>query len=244
MMPGPTSARTALTSRGEQTIARAPASTARAESRSTASCTLPVTPVWASWSSLREVSTVTAAIFVPGAFSAAARMTSAPPLACTVSRSGCSRATVRAAAATVAGMSYSFRSRKTRTPLAPLIEATTFGPYRRYNSSPIFTVLTCGVTRPAQRAAVSRSGASSATATGAGLLKATPSIVPGRSGVICSAWHPSRPGRGVPDHAPAAGAAPARRPRHLVNAHTAHIAVPVQNGRCWPWPHHGGAIGS
>src|SRR5580704_15531534 len=103
-------------------------------------------------------------------------MTSGPAEACTVTMSGRSRATARAAPATVAGMSCSLRSRKTRTPLAPLIEATTPGPYRRYSSSPIFTVLTCGVTRPAQRAAVSRSGASSATAIGAGWLNSPPRV--------------------------------------------------------------------
>ena len=142
----------------------------------------------------------------------AARMTSAPPLACTVRTSGCSRATVRAAPATVAGMSCSLRSRKIRTPLAPLMVATTSGPYRRYSSRPIFTVLTCGVTRPAQRAAVSRSGASSATATGAGLLKATPSTCALRDGlrdVPVRAGHgrPRRPPvtRNVPVTAPARG---------------------------------------
>ena len=115
---------------------------------------------------------MTAATIVPGAASTAARMTSAPPAACTVSTSGRSRATARAAPATVAGMSCSFRSRNTDTRLAPRTVATTSGPYRRYSSSPTLTVLTCGVTSAAHRAAVSRSGASSATATGAGLLTA------------------------------------------------------------------------
>ena len=110
---------------------------------------------------------MTATTRVPAAASAAARMAAAPAAACTVSSAGRSRATALAAAATVAGMSCSFRSRKICTPLAPRTDATTSGPYRRYSSSPIFRVLTCGVTRPAQRAAVSRSGASSATAIGA-----------------------------------------------------------------------------
>src|SRR5262249_21786655 len=87
---------------------------------------------------------------------------------------GMQPATARAAPATVAGMSCSFRSRKILTPLAPRIDATIPGPYRRYNSSPTLTVLTWGVTSPAQRAAVSKSGASSATAIGAGWVKAPP----------------------------------------------------------------------
>src|SRR6202042_1129322 len=91
-------------------------------------------------------------IAVSGAACTAALMTSGPAEACTVTMSGRSRATARAAPATVAGMSCSFRS------------------------SPIFTVLTCGVTRPAQRAAVSRSGASSATAMGAGWLNSPPRV--------------------------------------------------------------------
>ena len=109
-----------------------------------------------------------------GAASTAQRITSGPPTACTVSTSGCSRATARAAPVTVAGMSCSLRSRKILTPLAPRIEATIPGPYRRYSSRPTLTVLTCGVTSPAQRAAVSRFGASSATAIGAGWVKAPP----------------------------------------------------------------------
>ena len=71
---------------------------------------------------------MTAATIVPGAASTAARMTSAPPAACTVSTSGRSRATARAAPATVAGMSCSFRSRNTDTRLAPRTVATTSGP--------------------------------------------------------------------------------------------------------------------
>ena len=78
-----------------------------------------------------EVTTVTAMILAPGAASAAARTIAEPPAACTVSRSGRSLATARAAPATVAGMSCSFRSRKTLTPLAPRTEATASGPYRR-----------------------------------------------------------------------------------------------------------------
>src|SRR5450755_4047280 len=140
-------------------------------------------------------------------------MTSGPAEACTVTMSGRSRATARAAPATVAGMSCSFRSRKTRTPLAPLIEATTPGPYRRYSSSPIFTVLTCGVTRPAQRAAVSRSGASSATAIGAGWLNSPPRVrvMPGRQ-VACSKNGPGQP--------------PERRATRLVREPD-HVAEPL-----------------
>ena len=74
------------------------------------------------------MSTVTPAITVSGAACTAALMTSGPAEACTVTMSGRSRATARAAPATVAGMSCSFRSRKIRTPLAPRIEATTPGP--------------------------------------------------------------------------------------------------------------------
>ena len=84
----------------------------------------------ARWAALvtPHVSTVTAATNVLGAASTAARMTSAPPAACTVSTSGRSRATARAAPATVAGMSCSFRSRNTDTRLAPRTVATTSGP--------------------------------------------------------------------------------------------------------------------
>ena len=75
-----------------------------------------------------EVSTVTAAILVSGAASAAARTMSAPPLACTVRIEGRRPATLRAAPATVAGMSCSFRSRKTPTRLAPRTALITSGP--------------------------------------------------------------------------------------------------------------------
>src|SRR5579862_546927 len=172
--PWPTSDRTAATSRGEQTSPCAPASTESTASRRTASETGPSRPMRPRSSSLREVSTVTAATSVPGAASTAARITSGPPAACTVSTSGRSLATARAAPLTVAGMSWSLRSRNTATRLAPRTVATTCGPYRRYSSSPTLTVLTYGVTMAAHRAAVSRSGASRATATGAGLLTATP----------------------------------------------------------------------
>src|SRR5262249_14490265 len=117
------------------------------------------------------------AIIVDGAASTAACTTSGPPAACTVSTSGCSRATARAAPATVAGMSCSFRARETLTPLAPPVDATIPGPDRQDSSRPTLTVLTCGVTSPAHRAAVSRLGASRATAIGAGWLNDPP---PGR----------------------------------------------------------------
>src|SRR5262249_21557576 len=159
---------------GEQTGPRAPAPTASTASRRTASGSGPVIPIRSRSAGLSEVSRVTAAIIVDGAASAAARITSGPPAACTVSTSGCSRATARAAPATVAGISCSFRSRKILTPLAPRIDATMPGPYRRYSSSPTLTVLTCGVTSPAHRAAVSRSGASRATAIGAGSVNDPP----------------------------------------------------------------------
>src|SRR5215468_655209 len=171
---GPTSARTAATSLGEQTSPRAPADTASTASRRTASGSGPVIPIRSRSAGLSEVSRVTAAIIVDGAASTAAWITSGPPAACTVSTSGCSRATARAAPATVAGMSCSFRSRKTLTPLAPRIDATIPGPYRRYSSRPTLTVLTCGVTSPAHRAAVSRLGASRATAIGAGWVNVPP----------------------------------------------------------------------
>src|SRR5579875_950033 len=165
---GPTSDRRLATSHGEQTRPAAPASTASTPRRRTASLAVPSIPSPARSASPREVRTVTPMILVPGAASAAARTMAGPPAACTVSMSGRSRVTARAAPATVAGMSCSLRSRNTWTLLAPRIEATESGPYRRYSPSPIFTVLTCGVTRCAQRAAVSMSGASRATAIGAG----------------------------------------------------------------------------
>src|SRR2546421_4330554 len=173
-MSGPTSARTAATSCGEHTSPRAPASTASTASLRTASDIGPSMPIRSRVAWLSEVSTVTAAMVVTGAPSTAARITSGPPAACTVRSSGRSRATARAAPVTVAGMSCSFRSRKILTPLAPRMEATTSGPYLRYSSSPTLTVLTCGVTSAAHRAAVSRSGASSATAIGAGWVKVPP----------------------------------------------------------------------
>src|SRR5215475_9289634 len=161
-------------SSGVHTSPRAPASTPSTASRRTASDIGPSIPIRSRSAPLSEVSTVTAATLQAAAPSTAARTTSGPPAACTVSRSGRSRATARAALATVAGMSCSFRSRKILTPLAPRMEATTSGPYLRYSSSPTLTVLTCGVTSPAQRAAVSRSGASRATAIGAGWVNVPP----------------------------------------------------------------------
>ena len=77
---------------------------------------------------MSDVSTVTAAIFVSGAASTAARIIAGPPEACTVRIAGRSRATARVAPATVFGMSCSFRSRKTCTPLAPRTESITSGP--------------------------------------------------------------------------------------------------------------------
>ena len=71
---------------------------------------------------------MTATILASGAAWTAARTAPIPPTACTVSRSGRSRATDRAAPATVAGMSLSFRSRNTLTLLAPRIDATASGP--------------------------------------------------------------------------------------------------------------------
>src|SRR5262252_5695727 len=174
VISGPTSARTAATSCGEHTSPRAPDSTPSRASRRTASDIDPSMPIRSRLSWLSEVSTVTAATVVYGAPSTAARTTSGPPAACTVSSSGRSLETARAAPVTVAGMSCSFRSRKILTPLAPRMEATISGPYLRYSSSPTLTVLTCGVTSPAHRAAVSRSGASSATAIGAGWVNVPP----------------------------------------------------------------------
>ena len=71
---------------------------------------------------------MTPATIVPGADSTAALIMSVPPAACTVMISGRSRDTARAAPATVFGMSCSFRSRNTSTPLAPRTVATTSGP--------------------------------------------------------------------------------------------------------------------
>ncbi len=128
VMSGPTSARTRATSWGEQTRARAPAPTASTASRRTASRAGPSSPTCSRSFSSIEVSTVTAAISVSGAASTAARTMSAPPPACTVRMAGLSPATLRAAPATVAGMSWSLRSRKTPTPPAPRTALTTSGP--------------------------------------------------------------------------------------------------------------------
>src|SRR5262249_22837778 len=174
---GPTSARTEATSVGEHTSPRAPADTASTASRRTASGSGPMIPIRSRSAGLSEVSRVTAAIIVDGAASAAAWITSGPPAACTVSTSGCSRATARAAPATVAGKSGSLRSGETLTPLAPRVDATDSRPYRRDNPQPTLHRRAGGVDRPAHRAAVSRSGASRATAIGAGWLNDPP---PGR----------------------------------------------------------------
>ena len=55
---------------------------------------------------------MTATILVSGAASTAARTAAMPPTACTVSRSGRSLATARAAPATVAGMSLQLQVEK------------------------------------------------------------------------------------------------------------------------------------
>src|SRR5260370_37348901 len=76
-------------------------------------------------------------------------------------------------------------------------------------------VLTCGVTSAAHRAAVSRSGASSATATGAGLLTATPSTLRSHRVRYCLpvlAARPPGPARGRLGHGPRGPARDRRRP--------------------------------
>ena len=114
VMSGPTSARTAATSCGEQTSPRAPAATASTAIRRTTSLTEPgdaesrrgrCRPSRSAGSPPRRS--------VCGRRLHGRRIMSAPPAACTVRISGRSRDTARAAPATVAGMSCSLRSRKT-----------------------------------------------------------------------------------------------------------------------------------
>ena len=176
----PTSARTAATSWGLQTSALAPALTASTARRRTASAGGPSSPTAARSSEPSDVRTVTPATRARGSSSTAARTIAAPPAACTVRKSGRSRATDRAAPATVAGMSCSFRSRNSPAPLPPRTTSTTSGPYRQNSASPTLSTDTCGLTDWAHRAAVSRSGASRATATGA-LRSSTTVILAPRS---------------------------------------------------------------
>ena len=93
---GPTSDRTAETSRGEQTRPWAPASTDKVASRRHRVRHRSGHPDPVQLMVVQgEVSTVTAATTVPGEASTAARMTSGPPAAWTVSTLGRSRATAR-----------------------------------------------------------------------------------------------------------------------------------------------------
>ena len=113
-------------------IARAPASTARTARRTAASSAGPRSPIASRSASDSEVSTVTAVIRVSGSTSAAAATIAGPPLACTVRKSGASGAMLRAAPATVLGMSCSFRSRNRPVPGATARTSSTIpAPSRR-----------------------------------------------------------------------------------------------------------------
>ena len=174
-MSGPTSARTAATSCGEHTSPRAPDSTASAASRRTASDIGPSMPIRSRSARPSEVSTVTAAIGrVRGALDggtdhlgAARRVHGQQVRAEPRDRPG--RAGHRG------GDVMQLQVEEDLDPTRAADRGHDLRPVPRYSSSPTLTVLTCGVTSPAHRAAVSRSGASSATAIGAGWVNVPPS---------------------------------------------------------------------
>ena len=143
MTPFPTRARTAATSFAEQTIPLTPQETARPASRATASAAPRENPTSARSASSRLVRTVTArsVVPVPRALSAAAVSIARPPEAWTVANFTPRAAAERTAPATVLGMSWNFRSRKTSNP-ASRTRRTSSGPPRGNSSIPTLNIPT------------------------------------------------------------------------------------------------------
>ena len=116
---------------GEQTIARAPdesAFRARATAKSNGARSIPIANRAGESS---EVNTVTAVIEIAGASSTAALIMAAPPEACTVRNLGCKSRIARTAPATVLGMSWSLRSRKSSKSLTARNSRNPSGPCLR-----------------------------------------------------------------------------------------------------------------
>src|SRR3989441_13122941 len=134
---GPSARRSGPISRGDATQPSSPAARARSARCRTCASTLTATPT-SCWSARRSrlVSTVTPRTSGRGtakscaalvAASAAARIIATPPLACTSGMNTPGRAVSRVAPATVFGMSWNLRSRKTRKPRLRAI-STAAGP--------------------------------------------------------------------------------------------------------------------
>src|SRR5258706_11257400 len=169
--PGPHSARTTTTSCGDGRAPWRPAPGARTASRGASERGEPAKPASASAAASRDVRTVPAttrgavrpAFAAPSpALSSAARIISAPPAAWTFSIATPVLAAAAAAPATVFGMSFSFRSRKTFGPRATT-SRTTSGPCETNASSPTFSQPTCGASSFAQARSSSLDAKSSAT---------------------------------------------------------------------------------
>ncbi len=150
-----------------------PAPWARCASRSTCASTSRANPMCSRSAPSRLVSTETPTRVQdckPGSCvwaCAAARIMAAPPELWMVSSTGDSAATDRTAPATVFGMSWSFRSRKTGNPRSST-RRTPSGPRATKNSRPNFTPPTWGAIRLAKSSAASASGVSRAQKTGLG----------------------------------------------------------------------------
>src|SRR6185369_5971035 len=156
----------------EATQPSSPAARARSARRRTCASTVPATPTSLSsaWRS-RLVRTVTPSRIGRGsansfaafaADSAAARIMARPPLACTFSMNTPRRVASRTAPATVLGMSWYLRSRKTRKPRLSARSMAT-GPAAVKSCEPILQPPTAPASRSSSASASSRRSTSSAT---------------------------------------------------------------------------------
>src|SRR5881296_2118834 len=169
---GPSARRSGPISRGDATQPSSPAARARSARCRTCASTLTATPT-SCWSARRSrlVSTVTPRTSGRGtakscaalvAASAAARIIATPPLAWTSSMRMPRRVASRTAPATVFGMSWNLRSRKTRTPRLRAI-STAAGPAAVKSWVPILQPVTTPSRRRRSSSASARLSTPSAT---------------------------------------------------------------------------------